>query len=115
MSRIVLTSDLMSRLRTDLLANEHETYAILFGRSVEVSGQIARVVVREAIAPPSDAYSERTKTRVQLRPEFVAEIAQRARHGHHGIAAGSASSSIINTRWVCIHSGSSFRAMARLA
>ena len=79
MNRLVLTSDLMSRLRTDLLASELETYSILFGRIVEVSGQLARVVVREAIAPPLEAYAERTSTRVQLRPEFVAEIAQRAR------------------------------------
>ena len=79
MSRLVLTSDLMSRLRTDLLASELETYSILFGRSVEVSGRLARVVVREAISPPLEAYAERTSVRVQLRPEFVAEIAQRAR------------------------------------
>jgi hypothetical protein len=69
----------MSRLRTDLLASELETYSILFGRSVEVSGRLARVVVREAISPPLEAYAERTSVRVQLRPEFVAEIAQRAR------------------------------------
>jgi hypothetical protein len=79
MSRLVLTSDLMSRLRTDLLASELETYSILFGRSVEISGRLARVVVREAISPPLEAYAERTSVRVQLRPEFVAEIAQRAR------------------------------------
>jgi len=75
----MLTSDLMSRLRTDLLASELETYSILFGRSVEISGRLARVVVREAISPPLEAYAERTSVRVQLRPEFVAEIAQRAR------------------------------------
>ena len=79
MTRLVLTSELMSRLRTELLASDQETYAILFGRSVEVSGQLARIVVREAINPPPEAYTERTSTRAQLRPEFVAEIAQRAR------------------------------------
>jgi len=79
MSRLVLTRALMAQLRTDLLANEQETYSILFGRSVDVSGRLARIIVREAITPPNDAYTERTRTRVQLRPEFIAEIAQRAR------------------------------------
>jgi len=79
MSRLILTTDLIARLRTELLAGGLEAYSILFGRSVEVAGKLARIVVREALTPPIDAYTERTATRVQLRPEFVATIAQRAR------------------------------------
>ena len=85
MSRLVLTSDLLSRLRTELLASELETYSILFGRSIEISGRLARIVVHDAVTPPLKAYSERTPTRVQLRPEFVAEIAQRARRSGEAI------------------------------
>jgi len=79
MSRVILTSELLTRLRNELLADEHEAYCILFGRSVEVDGKLTRIVIRESLTPPSEAYVKRTPTQVQLRPEYVATIAQRAR------------------------------------
>ena len=79
MNRLILTREMLSRVRAEVLATELETYCILFGRSVEINGKLARIVIREFISPPLDAYTERTAVRVQLRPEFVATLAQRAR------------------------------------
>jgi len=79
MSRLVFTQDLLSRLRSDLLECEDETCAILFGRSVEIDGTLSRIVVRESKEASSSAYAIRTGIRAQLKPEFVAEVAQRAR------------------------------------
>ncbi len=79
MSRLVLSSELLSRLRAGLLHDNKERCAILFGRSVEISGRLARIVVRHSIEPPTNAYTHRTTIRAQLRPEYVAEVTQKAR------------------------------------
>lgn len=79
MSRLVLTADQLISLRQQLLEEKHESCAILLGRSVELDGRLARVVVREVVIPQKDAYSDRSAVSAQLRPEFVGEIAQRAR------------------------------------
>ena len=79
MSRLVLTAELLSRLRSNLLKGDKETCAVLFGRTVEVAGRLAHIVVRESLEPPSSSYAIRTSVRVQLRPEFVALAGQRAR------------------------------------
>ena len=86
MSRVTLTSELLTRLRSELLATENEVYRILFGRSVEVDGRLTRIVIRESLIPPAEAYTEQTPTRVQLHPEFVATIAQRARKTGESVA-----------------------------
>ena len=85
MSRLVFTQEMLSRLRSDLLKCEDETCAILFGRSVEIDGQLARIVVRESKEPSSSSYSIRTSIRAQLKPEFVAEAAQRARKNNESV------------------------------
>ena len=79
MSRLVLTKELLARLRAELLQGDKESCAVLFGRSVEISGRLARIVVRECVQPPATAYQLRTQTRAQLHPEFVAGITRRAR------------------------------------
>jgi hypothetical protein len=79
MSRLVLTADQLISLRQQLLEQKDECCAILLGRSVEVDGRLARIVVRESVIPQKDAYSDRSAVSAQLRPEFVGEIAQRAR------------------------------------
>lgn len=85
MSRLVLTSEHLISLRQQLLESDKETCAVLFGRSVEVTSQLARILVRDLIFPPKDAYSDRTGMSAQLRPEFVAQIAQRARESNESI------------------------------
>src|SRR5579871_4877752 len=79
MSRLVLTNESLTRLRAELLKSDKESCAVLFGRSVEVSGQLARIVIRESFQSPPDSYQIQTATRAQLRPEYVAEVVQRAR------------------------------------
>lgn len=79
MSRLVFTSEYLARLRADLLKDEKETCAILFGRSVETNEQLSRITVRESIMPDNQAYAERTHVSAKLKPEFVAEAGQRAR------------------------------------
>ena len=85
MSRLALTSDFLSTLRSNLLKHKRETCAVLYGRAVKVSDRLARIVVRESDHPQLSAYSERTSVRVQLRPEFVAEVVQRARRNKESV------------------------------
>jgi molybdopterin/thiamine biosynthesis adenylyltransferase len=85
MSRLVFTQEMLSRLRSDLLECEDESCAILFGRSVEIEGKLSRIVVRETKEPSSSAYTIRTTIRAQLKPEFVAEAAQRARKNNESL------------------------------
>src|SRR5437588_12901103 len=85
MSRLVFTSDFLSSLRENLLKHKQETCAILYGRAVEVSGKLARIVVRESVHPQPEAYKSRSSARVQLKPEFVAEAVQRARRNSESV------------------------------
>src|SRR6266536_4558491 len=85
MSRLVFTSDFLSSLRGNLLKHKEETCAILYGRAVEISGRLARIVVRESTHPQAEAYKARTSIRAQLRPEFVAEAVQRARRNGESV------------------------------
>lgn len=85
MSRLTLTKDFLSTLRSSLLKHSEETCAILFGRGMALDGRLARVVVRESSHPQLSAYSVRTTTQVQLRPEFVAEAVQRARRNSESV------------------------------
>ena len=85
MSRLVLTTDFLSTLRSSLLKHSEETCAVLYGRAVEISGKLVRIVVRESGHPQLSAYTQRTSVRAQLRPEFVAEAVQRARRNRESI------------------------------
>jgi molybdopterin/thiamine biosynthesis adenylyltransferase/proteasome lid subunit RPN8/RPN11 len=79
MSRLTLTSELLAKLREELLNSPEEACAILFGRAVVKNGRLARIVVRDVQWMTSDDYRERTNTAAQLRPEVVSIVAQRAR------------------------------------
>ena len=79
MSRVVLTAELLAQLRTELLAHCDETCAVLFGRAVLRDGRLIRLVVRDVQWPKPEDYLIRTGIAAQLRPEFVAGVAQRAR------------------------------------
>ena len=85
MSRLVFAQEMLSRLRGELLNCEEETCAVLFGRCVEIDGKLSRIVVRESKEPSSSAYRIRTGIRAQLKPEFVAEVAQRARQNDESV------------------------------
>jgi proteasome lid subunit RPN8/RPN11 len=76
---------MLNRLRSEMLACSEETCAILFGRAVEVDGKLARIIVRESREASASSYEIRTSTRAQLRPEFVAEAAQRARQSKESV------------------------------
>jgi molybdopterin-synthase adenylyltransferase len=80
MSRLVLIAEQLVSLRQRLLEQDRESCAILLGRSVEVDGHLARLVVRESVIPENAAYSHRSAVSAQLRPEFVGEVSQRARN-----------------------------------
>ena len=85
MSRLALAAEQLISLREQLLEQRQESCAILLGRSVEVDGRLARIVVRESVIPQKSAYSDRSSVSAQLRPEFVGEIAQRARRAGQSV------------------------------
>jgi proteasome lid subunit RPN8/RPN11 len=79
MSRLVLTAELLTQLRTELLESPLETCAILYGRAVLKKRGLVRIVVREFQRVTEADYQEHTEVSAQLRPEFVAAVTQRAR------------------------------------
>ena len=85
MSRLVLTAECLQRIRQSLLGSKQETCAVLLGRAVEVDGHLARIVVKETLYVPEDAYTERSAVRATLRPEFVAEVARRISEPGEGL------------------------------
>jgi hypothetical protein len=70
---------MLAELRASLLADPRETCAVLFGRAVSQDGRLVRVVIREVVHPEDKDYESRTSIAAQLRPAFVAKVAQRAR------------------------------------
>jgi len=85
MSRLVLTAELLTQLRTELLESDHETCAILFGRAVVKGGRLVRVVVRELQRIAEADYQQRSGIAAQLNPNIVAAVAQRARKSGESI------------------------------
>lgn len=79
MSRLAFTDEALLQLKAELLAHEDETCAILFGRAVVHEGALSRVVVHAMQWPSPDDYQDRTRIRVELRPDVVAKAAQRSR------------------------------------
>jgi len=79
MSRVVMTVETLAGLRAEMLAQRDESCAVLFGRAVTQDGKLVRLVVREVEWPQPKDYSDRTEITAQLRPEFVAQVTQRAR------------------------------------
>ena len=85
MSRLVLTSELLSILRAELLGPKHETCAILFGRAMVKNDRLARIVVREIQRIGDSDYLDRSEISAELKPEVVAAVAQRARKSGESI------------------------------
>jgi proteasome lid subunit RPN8/RPN11 len=79
MSRLVLTSELLIQLRTELLESPQETCAVLFGRAVIKNGLLVRIVVRDIQRLTAADYQQRSEISAQLGPDIVAEVTQRAR------------------------------------
>jgi len=79
MSRLVLTAELLTQLRSELLASPCETCAILYGRAVLKKGRLVRIVVREFQRVGEKDYQTRSDISAQLSPEIVATAAQKAR------------------------------------
>lgn len=102
MSRLVITAEQLISIRQQLLEHPRESCAVLLARSVELNGRLERIVAREFVIPQSGAYSDRSAISAQLRPEYVGEIAQRARRAGQSLVfvhthpAGPASFSTID-------------------
>src|SRR5690348_2411434 len=79
MSRLVLTSELLAKLRSELLSSTQEACAILFGRAVQKKGHLSRIVVREVQWVTEADYGKRSGIEAQLRPEIVSTVTQRVR------------------------------------
>lgn len=85
MSRLILPSDLLENLRKSLFKDEFESCAILFGRAIVNNGKLTRIIVQKLIEPDPNSYDLRTPERVQLKPEFIADIVQRAKRSGESI------------------------------
>jgi hypothetical protein len=79
MSRLVITSALLTKLRAELLESSIESCAILYARAIVQNGQLVRMVVREARSIKESEYQVRSEIAAELRPETVAEVTKKAK------------------------------------
>lgn len=96
MSRLVLPQQVYDHLLQVMRSSSLETAAVLWGNAVPGNHRLARLVAREAVEVPEDAYALRTPSRIQLKPEFLAHLGKEARrrqeslvfvHSHGGAPA----------------------------
>jgi len=69
----------MHVLRSTLLVAEREQCAVLFASHVRTRAGRDRLLVRELVLPVPDDYAKSGIDHAELRPEFVARVAKRAR------------------------------------
>ena len=96
MSRLTLTSQLLVKLRNELLNSGDEACAIMFGRPVVKNGRLARIVVRDVQWTTNEDYLEKTSMAARLRPEFVSRVAQRARKSGESLIFVHSHSCLLN-------------------
>jgi len=85
MSRLVITTELLGTIKKSLFKDESESAAALFGRAIAKNGQLIKIVVRELVEPEPSMFDNRTPTSVQLNPQFIAKIAQRAKQSGESV------------------------------
>ncbi len=74
----IAASDLRE-LRSNLLGSEHEQAAVLLATEAGGGSGRVRLLVRDVVLPTAQDYSRRGVDYVELKPEFVARVAKRAR------------------------------------
>lgn len=79
MNELVLTADDLETLRSDLLASPDEQCAILFASQAHRSNGTTRLLVRDIVLPTASDYSAQGIEHAELKPEFVARVAKRAK------------------------------------
>ena len=62
-----------------MLLSEEETCAVLLASPPVSRTDQSSLLVREIHPAPEKAYADRTRTRAELRPEFLVPLVQRAR------------------------------------
>jgi len=85
MSRLVFAAPMLAHLRTELLRETVESCAIIYGSACTSAERLGRIVAHEIEMVPSSAYTRRTPTAAELSPDFVAQVAQRARRTSESI------------------------------
>lgn len=79
MSRLVFPSPMLADMRAAMLREEAETCAIVFGVQCLWNGELLRIIARNFVLAPNDAYLERSPVRACLSPKFVASVVKDAR------------------------------------
>jgi molybdopterin-synthase adenylyltransferase len=79
MNRLILPEHAATEVRKQLFSSELETAGIVFAETTPVSDGSDRLLFREFLPAPDDAYSRRTSDYVELKPAFVAWALKRAR------------------------------------
>jgi hypothetical protein len=79
MSRLVITSDLLAKLKVELLASSFETCAILYARAIFRNEHLVRLVVRDVRWVNDDEYQVRTEIAAELKPEIIALVTKKAK------------------------------------
>src|SRR6185503_15517572 len=80
MNKLIFSNGEGKKFKSEMLAAELETAAIILARPVKVSPQQYRLLVSEIVTVPQEAYERRTGDSVVIRPEFLAAVIKKARH-----------------------------------
>lgn len=79
MNELVITDDILTMLRAELLSSSVEQSAVLFASQAHRPDGVTRILVREALFPTDSDYSMQEIDRVELKPSFVARVTKIAR------------------------------------
>jgi molybdopterin-synthase adenylyltransferase len=82
MTRLVFADKSYTDLASALMVAEEESCALLLATQSSSRVEESNLLVREIQLAPEQAYSARSSTRSQLRPEFLVPVIQRARQEH---------------------------------
>jgi hypothetical protein len=85
MTDLVFPDTGYSRLAAELLRAETESAAVLFANEVAAAHGKKRLLVREVVQAPPEAYRKRTAMAIELSPSFVATVGKRARHQNQSL------------------------------
>jgi len=79
MNQLIFQGGASLRLKRELLASDIETAAILLATWSRSNSGRWRIMVREVVHVPREAYKERSGTSIAIRPSFLAGVIKRAR------------------------------------
>ena len=79
MNELVISTDELGQLRSELMDSSDERVAVLFAAQARRSEEVTRLLVRDSVFPTETDYSRNGIDHAELKPDFVARVTMKAR------------------------------------